>query len=232
MSIDRLDAAPFARALSLFGFGPAAAGLPARVLALDLCERLIIATVYGSFAFRMLRDYSGHADISSLLIVISEALPFLFVILRAPSATLSLRPSDWALAITATIAPLLVQPNAASIGPLVPEALAYGVMLFGLCLQIAAKAVLGRAFGIVAANRGVRQLGPYRFVRHPMYAGYTLAHVGFLLAMPSMFNFAAYAVGLVLQLMRIAREEQVLMRDPAYVAFAARVRYRLLPFVY
>jgi len=232
MSLDRIDAAPFARALSLFGFGAAAAGLPARVIALDFCERIIIATVYGSFAWRMLQDYSGHADISTLLIVVSEALPFLFVILRAPSATLSQRPTDWAVAITATIAPLVVQPNANAAGPLVPEALAYAVMLFGLCVQISAKAVLGRAFGIVAANRGVRQLGPYRFVRHPMYAGYTLAHVGFLLAMPSVFNFAAYALGLILQLVRIAREEQVLMRDPSYVAFTARVRYRLLPFVY
>ena len=232
MSIDRAEAAPFARAVSLFGFGAAAAGIPGRVVALDLCERIIIATIYGSFAWRMLQDYSGRADISTVLIVISEALPFLFVILRAPSATLSQRPIDWAVAITATIAPLIVQPNAASAGPLVPEALAYGIMLFGLCVQIAAKAVLGRGFGIVAANRGVRQLGPYRFLRHPMYAGYTLAHVGFLLAMPSLFNGAVYALALILQLVRIAREERVLMRDPIYVEFAKRVRYRLLPGLY
>jgi protein-S-isoprenylcysteine O-methyltransferase Ste14 len=232
MSLDRIDAAPLARALSLFGFGAAAAGLPGRVLALDLCERVIIATLYGSFAWRMLQNYSGHVDVSTMLIVFSEALPLLFVILRAPSATLSQRPTDWALAITATISPLMVQPNENLAGPVGPEALAYAIMLFGFCVQISAKAVLGRAFGIVAANHGVRQVGPYRFVRHPMYAGYTLAHFGFLLAMPSLFNTAVYTIALILQLVRITREEQVLMRDPIYVAFAKRVRYRLLPGVY
>ena len=231
MSIDRVEVAPIARALSIFGFGAAVRALPARLIVLDVCERVLIATIYGTFAWRMLADFSGTADVSTVLIVLSEALPLIFVMLRAPSATLSQRPTDWAAAITATIAPLLVRPgtDTASMGL---EALAYGIMLFGLCLQVGAKAVLGRGFGIVAANRGVRQLGPYRLVRHPMYAGYTLTHVGFLLAMPNLLNAAIYALALVLQVVRIGREERVLMQDPAYVAFARRVRYRLLPGVY
>ena len=171
MSIDRIDAAPLARALTLFGFY--SPNLPPRVIALDLCERLLIATIYGSFAWSMLRDFSGSAEVSTVLIVLSESLPFLFVILRAPSSTLSQRPSDWAIAIIATIAPLFVRPDGSPAGPIGPAGLAYGIMLFGLSFQVAAKAVLGRRFGIVAANRGVRDLGPYRFVRHPMYAGYT-----------------------------------------------------------
>ena len=56
-----------------------------------------------------------------------------------------------------------------------------------------AKLVLGRAFGIVAANRGVKVLGPYCLVRPPMYAGYTLTQFGFLLAMPSRLNALFYA---------------------------------------
>ena len=63
-------------------------------------------------------------------------------------------------------------------------------------------------------------------MRYPKYAGYTLAHIGFLLAMPSLFNTAVYA------LVRISREEHVLIRYPVYGAFAERVRYRLLPGIY
>jgi len=37
MSLERLDAAPFERALSIFGFGAAMSGLPARVIVLDVC---------------------------------------------------------------------------------------------------------------------------------------------------------------------------------------------------
>jgi len=232
MSLQRLDAAPFERALAVFGFGAAMSALPMRVIVLDICERVLIATIYGAFAWRMLADFSGSMDVSTVLIVLSEALPLIFVLLRAPSATLSQRPTDWAAAITATIAPLLVRPNSELAGPIGFEAAAYGIMLFGLCLQVGAKAVLGRAFGIVAANRGVRQLGPYRWVRHPMYAGYTLTHIGFLVAMPNLTNTAIYVLALVLQIVRINREERVLMQDPTYVAFAKRVRYRLLPGVY
>jgi protein-S-isoprenylcysteine O-methyltransferase Ste14 len=65
-----------------------------------------------------------------------------------------------------------------------------------------------------------------------MYAGYTLTHVGFLLAMPSLSNAVIYIVALGLQLLRIGREERILMQDLAYVRFAERVRYRILPFVF
>jgi protein-S-isoprenylcysteine O-methyltransferase Ste14 len=232
MSLDRLEAAPFARALAFVGWVAPSETLPARLLALDLVERVLIATVYGGFVWHMLRGYSGLPDVSNMLIVISEALPFLFVMLRSPSASLSRHPWDWTVAVLATVSPLLIRPEANAGGSIGPEALAFGVMLFGLCLQIAAKVVLGRRFGIVAANRGVRDMGPYRFVRHPMYAGYTLTHIGFLLAMPNPMNAGIYAFGLVLQIVRIDREERVLMQDPAYRAFAGRVRYRMLPGIY
>jgi protein-S-isoprenylcysteine O-methyltransferase Ste14 len=232
MSLDRLEAAPFARALALVGLVAPSEALPLRLLALDLTERALIATFYGGFVWHMLLQYSGMPDLSNMLIVMSEALPFLFVIFRAPSASLSHHPFDWTVAVLATVSPLLIQPQPNAGGAIGPEALAFGVMLFGLCLQIAAKVVLGRRFGIVAANRGVRDMGPYRFVRHPMYAGYTLTHIGFLLAMPSLFNAAIYAFGLVLQIVRIDREERVLMHDPAYRAFVSRVRYRMLPGIY
>jgi protein-S-isoprenylcysteine O-methyltransferase Ste14 len=232
MSIDRLDAAPLGRALSLFGLASATEGLTAKMIALDVTERVIIALIYGSFLWRMLLDHGGAPDVSAVLIVLSEALPFLFIILRAPTASLSQRPSDWLVAIIGTTAPLLIAPSSGSVEPISPIALAYGIMLFGLSMQVAAKAVLGRAFGIVAANRGVRELGPYRIVRHPMYAGYTLTHIGFLLALPSLQNAEIYIFALLLQMVRIGREERVLMRDPAYAAFVQRVRYRLLPGIY
>jgi protein-S-isoprenylcysteine O-methyltransferase Ste14 len=232
MSLDRLEAAPFARALAFVGLVAPTEALPAHVLALDLIERMLIATFYGGFVWHMLLQYSSMPDVSNMLIVVSEALPFLFVMTRAPSASLSRHPFDWTVAILATVSPLLIQPERNAAGALGPVALGYFVMLFGLCFQIAAKVVLGRRFGIVAANRGVRDMGPYRFVRHPMYAGYTLTHIGFLLAMPSLMNAGIYAFGLVLQVVRIGREERVLMRDPAYRGFAARVRYRMLPGIY
>ena len=40
-------------------------------------------------------------------------------------------------------------------------------MLIGLYVQISGKLILGRSFGLIAANRGIKVAGPYRIVRHP-----------------------------------------------------------------
>src|SRR6185312_8359574 len=232
MSLNRLDAAPLARTLSRFGLGARDLAAPASLVWLDLAERLIIASLFGSFAYRMLLDHTGMLYISGMLVVLSESLPFFFVIIRSTVGGLSQRPSDWAIGIGASLAPLMVQPHVNLNDMLAPEPVAYVIMIAGLFVQVSAKIVLGRGFGLIAANRGVKTMGPYRFVRHPMYLGYVMTHVGFLLAAPLVFNAAAYALALTLQIIRIGREEAVLMQDPAYASFAKRVTYRLLPGVY
>jgi protein-S-isoprenylcysteine O-methyltransferase Ste14 len=65
-----------------------------------------------------------------------------------------------------------------------------------------------------------------------MYLGYTIGHIGFLLLMPSLLNAVLYSVAFVLQVIRLMREESVLVLDPEYQAFKNRVRYRLLPGVF
>jgi protein-S-isoprenylcysteine O-methyltransferase Ste14 len=212
---------------------PRAGSLPLtrKLIFLDIGERLIVTAVFASFVYRMLSHAGGAATAIMLLLVLAETLPFVYIVLRAPSATLSARPADWALAVLGTIMPLCVTP-VAGVPPLLPLPVCLGAMLAGVYLQVAAKLILGRRFGIVAANRGVRVFGPYRFIRHPMYAGYTLTQIGFLLAMPSALNAVLYALALAFQVARIHREERVLRLDPAYRAFADQVRYRLLPGVF
>ncbi len=105
-------------------------------------------------------------------------------------------------------------------------------MLLGLYVQISAKVILGRSFGLIAANRGIKVAGPYRIVRHPIYAGYTIIHVGFLLAFPSVWNLGLYSTQLVVQVARLLREEHLLKQDPNYRNYAASVRYRLFPMIF
>jgi protein-S-isoprenylcysteine O-methyltransferase Ste14 len=106
------------------------------------------------------------------------------------------------------------------------------LMAGGFLLQVAAKLTLRRSFGVVAANRGVKASGPYRLVRHPMYAGYILTQLGFLLAAPVLWNLLVYAVLWSFQVLRIRAEERVLRQDPAYQALAGQVRWRLIPGLY
>jgi len=92
--------------------------------------------------------------------------------------------------------------------------------------------VLGRSFGIVAANRGVVSSGPYRLVRHPIYLGYLVTHAGFLLSNTSVRNVAIYAAAYVFQFARIYAEERILAQDGEYREYLRSVRYRLFPEVY
>jgi len=94
---------------------------------------------------------------------------------------------------------------------------------------VASKLVLRRSFGIAPANRGVKVSGPYRFVRHPMYAGYLLSNIGMFLLMPSPINLAIYAIGWTAPILRLLAEERLLAQDETYRDFQQTTRFRLIP---
>ena len=102
----------------------------------------------------------------------------------------------------------------------------------GVLFQIYAKLTLRRSFGIIAANRGVTTAGPYRLIRHPMYAAYMISWMGFFLASPTPWNAAVYGFAFVCQIARLTAEERLLNEDAAYRNFVAAVPYRLLPGVF
>ena len=113
-----------------------------------------------------------------------------------------------------------------------PAAVGACMMLVGIVVQVAAKLTLGRSFGWAPAHRGLKLSGPYRVVRHPMYAGYLLCHAAFLLMNCTMWNFVSYAACYAAQVPRLLAEERLLRRDERYQTYMTRVRFRLLPGVF
>jgi protein-S-isoprenylcysteine O-methyltransferase Ste14 len=204
---------------------------PSKSVALDIVERVLILVMFGIFAAVNLARFMTTVDVRSLMLVISETLPLLLVALRPPSPTLSDKPFDWFVGLTGSVFPLLVVAEGA-LTPLLPIQVCFSIIMLGLFVQIAAKVALGKSFGLIAANRGVKSSGPYRFLRHPMYAGYTITHIGIFLSFPSVRNALLYGIAFSFQVIRILREERVLVQDPEYRALAARVRYRLLPGIF
>lgn len=116
--------------------------------------------------------------------------------------------------------------------PAPPPARAAGAALqiLGLLLVLLALLALGEAFGISPADRGLAERGPYRWIRHPMYLGEAMAFAGWLLERPSLEGAALLAAGAVLAVLRIRWEEEIL--GEAYRAYAARVRWRMIPFIW
>lgn len=104
---------------------------------------------------------------------------------------------------------------------------------------IVAAAMRANAFAIPVvkdqADRGQRVVdrGPYAVVRHPMYAGVALVLLGMPLWLESTVGALVALVPIAILAVRIDVEEAVLRRGlPGYVAYATRVRARLVPGVW
>lgn len=194
-----------------------------RPVVLDRTEQAVIVALFGLLTYRVIASANPIAP----LLLLSEGGVAFFVLIRRPTAAISVRLGDWLLATTATAAPLMIVPVDSSPAGLVTP----GVLLVvvGICVQVASKLVLRRSFGIAPANRGVKVSGPYRFVRHPMYAGYLLSNIGMFLLMPSPINLAIYAIGWTAQILRILAEERLLAQDETYRDFQQTTRFRLIP---
>jgi protein-S-isoprenylcysteine O-methyltransferase Ste14 len=87
----------------------------------------------------------------------------------------------------------------------------------------------------IQTDRGhvVCDSGPYRFVRHPGYAGNIFPPFGIVLALGSVWTLIPAAVALIITVIRTVLEDQTLQEElPGYRDYAQRVRYRLIPGIY
>jgi protein-S-isoprenylcysteine O-methyltransferase Ste14 len=204
----------------------AAARAPARAAPqtrlIDAAERITLLTALG---------FSLAANIASgralnLATLANDLLVVGFVLARRPAVAVSRNPLDWAMAFAACLGVLLMRPGGT---PLIGAGPTLALALPGWLIALAAQLSLGRAFGVVAANRGIKARGAYALVRHPMYLGYLLNHAAYLLLNPTARNLAVWFVVCGCQWGRIVREEHLLGQDPAYAAYCAKVRFRILP---
>lgn len=168
-------------------------------------------------------------DPSNLALLISEALPVALVLVRRPAQALSQSAADWFTAYSAAVAPILLTPGGHA---LIDPRICGAMMVLGLLINLYGKVCLNRSFGLLAANRGVQRSGPYRVVRHPIYAGNALTQIGFVLGNPTSFNLALCLAGLTLQVIRLKAEEKLLGQDPVYAEYMVKVPYRLAPGVF
>ena len=210
-------------------FALSAARLDAERLA-DLVARAAIIVLFSLMAIRFGSDFLSTGRVTGLLLLVSEALVVVLTVMRRSAAVIDRSIRARLLTALSMLGPPLLQP--AHVAALLPQSLTVGLSAAGLAIVIAGKITLGRSFGLMPANRGVVSSGLYRIVRHPIYLGYLITHVAFLLATPSAWNVAALLAADAALLARAVCEEQTLSRDERYRTYQQTVRWRVCPGVF
>ncbi|MHC1755552.1 MAG: isoprenylcysteine carboxylmethyltransferase family protein [Methanosarcina sp.] len=107
--------------------------------------------------------------------------------------------------------------------------------VFGTVLRAWGIWTLGEYFSVHIEIKGNHELvenGPYRFIRHPAYAGNILQAVGIPLILNAYYSLSISAVLIFLFLYRLKLEEEVLIREvKGYRDYAKRTD-RLIPKVW
>jgi protein-S-isoprenylcysteine O-methyltransferase Ste14 len=185
-------------------------------------------TLFLAFAYANYARWRSTGEPSGLGTTLLEGWVAVLFLIRRPTKDVSSRRLAWIAAPIGSFAMLLARPEGGGLPQLPCEAL----QLIGVAVALVSLGTLGRSFGLVAANRGVKTRGPYGLIRHPAYTGYLIAYLGYVAESPSLRNVALLTVSTAFQLVRIAEEERVLAKEDGYRAYARRVRFRLVPYVY
>ncbi len=160
---------------------------------------------------------------TALLVLINSVALVLFVLRR--DATRVGNKVEMVIAISGTFIVSFLEGNEVRDTHWLPSVIQI-TALVGWAVSLA---YLGRSFGIVPADRGLVQRGPYRYVRHPVYAFEALFFIGYIVAVPTLRTAVIIALWAALQITRILREERILA---GYEEYRRRVRWRLLPGVW
>jgi protein-S-isoprenylcysteine O-methyltransferase Ste14 len=182
---------------------------------------------------------SGLGDVSAVAFVVSRFCVALFyaigcwlLMARPPPMALHDRAAPVFTAFVGTYLVWLIPliPPAPSWPPL--QEVSAVVCVVGEALVVYTICKLGRSFSIAPQARRLVTDGPYRLIRHPLYATEELALIGVLMQHVWWGALAFLAVHLALQIRRMLYEESLLKAVfPDYVAYARRTA-RLIPGVW
>ena len=192
----------------------------------EVAGNVILALFFFRFLVQAGTGLMACFRISALLLTCKLSLDVFFFLTRRRPKEVSFVPYDWAIAIVGTYCSLLFVTVPGS-----DNLLGTVVQTFGFVLQVLSILSLNRSFGIVAANRGIKTTGMYKYVRHPLYFAYVISYFGFIMNQPTVHNLTIYVCMTVFLYMRIVTEERLLSKSEEYREYCNSTRCRLIPYV-
>ena len=204
-------------------------GLDRKAFAFDLLMRVAAVSALSIFAIRILQIELRAPSFVLTTLFISEALVVALAIFSKATHTRVLTTSTVISTLAGSFYFLLIQLDNGV--QLVPMWCSEAIMIVGLIIQITAKLYIGRNFGLLPAVRGIVTRGPYKAVRHPIYFGYFVTHLGFLSNVFSWQNILILTLLYIFQFIRIIKEEAALSTSEEYRTYMNRVTKRFIPFI-
>jgi protein-S-isoprenylcysteine O-methyltransferase Ste14 len=224
---------------------------PTDALRLLVFGRLLPATFFALLGFlqfqRLVADVRSLPQPVTVLAVLSEPLPaalyllfcaipvFIYVGRPAPRARDGrMLPRAAGLAGTVMLLVVGALPQGAALyaPPLWLGGVSTVVSVMAFTLAVYGLLYLRRSLSIIPEARRLVTGGPYRVVRHPLYAAEILAACAFVLVNPGALPVAVLAPFIATQLLRARFEERLLTHTyPRYRDYARGTR-RLIPFVW
>lgn len=197
---------------------------------LELAMKAMAVFALGYFSIRVFHDYIVFKNFTLLLLLLSESITLLLVIFAKFTDTRNFSPLPVIATISGTFYFFVISLHGGV--KLIPDEAASALLCIAIFWQVYSKIYLGRSFGLLPACRTIVDTGPYRLVRHPIYFGYFLGHISFLLNNFSLWNVVVLTLMYLFQFLRMHYEEQVLSKNEQYVEYKKRVKYRFIPFVF
>jgi protein-S-isoprenylcysteine O-methyltransferase Ste14 len=196
----------------------------------DLMSRAMIVMLFTMLSINIFGDFMRSGHVTGLLMLAGESLVVVLTVIRRKARLVDRSVAAAVITTIAVAGPPLLRAGGAV--PLLPDVLTSMVCALGLGVVVVGKMALGRSFGLVPANRGIVVRGPYTFVRHPIYTGYLITHIGFFVAAPTPWNAAVILIADTALILRALMEERVLSNDAEYQGYCQRVGWHLVPGVF
>jgi len=201
-----------------------------RAIVTDLMSRALIVMLFTMLSINLLADFSHTGHVTGLLLLVGEALVVILTVVRRRAIQVDRSVAAGILTMISVAGPPMLR--ASDVASLVPDVATAMISAVGLGLVVIGKMALGRSFGLVPANRGIVVRGPYTVVRHPIYTGYLITHIGFFMADPTGWNAAVILIADSALILRALMEERVLSADAEYQSYCRRVGWHLVPGVF
>jgi protein-S-isoprenylcysteine O-methyltransferase Ste14 len=196
---------------------------------LEGCFNVIGAASYILSCGFLLVDFDATHRTSNLFMLARRFIFALFFITRkTPPKQTNTSPRDWIVAFCGTYMLNFLMPAPEIHDNIYIEC----IQALGFVVCIAGALSLNESFGVVAANRGIKSSGMYKYLRHPIYCGYFLEAGAYLAQNLTAQNIVVMLIWTIFQFRRIFIEEQYLSKDDAYKHYMQKVRWRIIPFVY